>query len=98
MPLAPIVAASFVVAALRAGDKDTEPGLVQLLLHALLINFRETVAKYLEKIRKADVAYRPVRAALKRYRRYEKKLDINSPIRELQPSAYQRAVVRQNHY
>jgi hypothetical protein len=98
MPLAPIVAASFVIAALRAGDKDAEPGLVQLLFHALLINFRETVADYLKKIGKADVAYGPVRAALKLFRRYEKDSDIEVPIKELQPSAYQRAVVRQNHY
>ena len=40
MPLAPIVAASFVVAALRAQDKETEPGLIELLLNALLINRR----------------------------------------------------------
>ena len=32
MPLAPIVAASFVIAALRADDKGAEPELVQLLL------------------------------------------------------------------
>lgn len=98
MPLAPIVAASFVIAALRAGDKDAEPELVQLLFQALLINFRETIAGYLKKIGKADAAYGPVRAALKLYRRYEKDADIKDPIKELQPSAYQRAVVRQNHY
>jgi hypothetical protein len=98
MPLAPIVAASFVVAALRAGDKDTEPELVELLLHALLINFRETAADYLKKIARADAAYRPVRAALKMYRRYEKDSGIEAPIKELQPSSYQRGVVRQNHY
>lgn len=98
MPLAPIVAASFVVAALRADDKDAEPELVQLLLHALLINFRETVANYLKKIGKADVSYRPARMALKMYRRYEKDSDIKTPIKELQPSSYQRGVVRQNHY
>jgi hypothetical protein len=98
MPLAPIVAASFVIAALRAGDKDAEPELVQLLLHALLINFRETIAGYLKKIGKADAAYGPVRAAFKLYRRYEKDSDIKAPIKELQPSVYQRAVVRQNHY
>jgi hypothetical protein len=98
MPLAPIVAASVVVAALRAGDKDPEPELVQLLLHALLINFRETVANYLKKIGKADVSYRAVRMTLKMYRRYEKDSDIKTPIKELQPSSYQRGVVRQNHY
>jgi hypothetical protein len=98
MPLAPIVAASFVVAALRARDKDAESEFVQLLLQSLLINFRETVANYLKKIGKADVAYQPVRIALKLYRRYEKGSNIKTPIKELQPSSYQRGVVRQNHY
>ena len=98
MPLAPIVATSFIVAALRAGDRHTEPKLVELLFEALLINFRETVADSLKKIGKADAAYRPVRAALKIYRRYERDLNIGTPIKELQPSDYQRSVVRQNRY
>jgi hypothetical protein len=98
MPLAPIVAASFLVAALRAGDRDAEPKLVELLFEALLINFRETVADHLKKIRKADAAYRPVRAALKRYRRYERDSNIGTPIKDLQPSDSQRSVVRQNRY
>jgi hypothetical protein len=98
MPLAPIVATSFVVAALRTGDKTAEPELVQFLFEALLINFRETVATYLKKIGKNDVAYKPVRAALKLYRSYEGKSQIATPLKELQPSSYQRGVVRQNHY
>ncbi len=98
MPLAPIVAASFVVAAFRAGDKAAEPQLIQLLFQALLINFRETVATYLKKIGKADIAYQPVRVALKMYRVYKKGSEIKTAIKELQPSSYQRGVVRQNHY
>lgn len=98
MPLAPIVAASFVVAALRADDKSAEPELIQLLLQSLLINFRETVASYLTRIGKADIAYRPLCKALKMYRAYEKSSDIKTPIKELYPSSYQRGVVRQNHY
>ena len=98
MPLAPVVAASFVVAALRAGDKIAEPELVQLLFQWLLVNFRETVAAYLKKIGKDDVAHKPVRAALKMYRSYESDCRIATPPKELQPSTYQRGVVRQNHY
>jgi hypothetical protein len=98
MPLAPIVAASFVVAALRAGDKAAERDLVQLLFESLLINFRETMAAYLKKIGKDDVAYKPVRVALKLYRSYETSSKIATPLKELQPSSYQRGVVRQNHY
>ena len=98
MPLAPIVAASFVIAALRADDKAAEPELIQLLLQSLLINFRETVANYLRKIGKADISYQPLRKALRMYRSYEKGSDIKTPIKELQPSSYQRGVVRQNHH
>ena len=98
MPLAPIVATSFVVAALRAGDAAAEPKLVEFLFEVLLINFRETVADYLKTIGKTDAAYRPVRAALKIYRKYERDSNIETPIKELQPSDYQRSVVRQNRY
>jgi len=98
MPLAPIVAASFIVAALRANDKSAEPELVQLLLQSLLINFRDTVASYLKKIGKADISYPALRKALKMYRSYEKGADLKMTIKELEPSSYQRGVVRQNHY
>lgn len=98
MPLAPIVSASFIIAALRTGDKSAEPELVQLLLNTLLFNFRDTVAKYLKKIGKADQSHSSVRKALKFYARYENELKIDSPIKELQPSSYQRGVVRQNQY
>jgi hypothetical protein len=97
--LAPVTAASFVVAALRAGDKAIEPELVQfLLLQSLLINYGGTVAAYLKSVPKGDAAYRPVRQALKLYRTYEEGLNIKTTIKELSPSSYQRGVVRQKHY
>ena len=96
--LAPAVAASFVVAALRAGDKTVEPELVQLLLQWVLINYGETAAAYLVGVPKGDKAYRPVRRALKLYRAYEEGLNIKSTIKELLPSSYQRGAVRQKHY
>lgn len=98
MPLAPIVAASFVVAALRTRDKAAEPELVQLLFQYLLINFGETVAAYLKTIGKTDVARKPVRAALTMYRIYERDCHIAEPHKELQPSTYQREVVRHNRF
>lgn len=98
MPLAPVVSASFIIAALRAGDKSAEPALVELLLNALLINFRDTVSKYLKAIRKTDASYLSVRKALRAYGRYEKDSIIPSPIKELQPSSYRRGVVRQNQH
>jgi hypothetical protein len=96
--LAPIVAASFVVAALRAGDKSAEPELVQLLLQSLLINYGETVAVYLKGIAKRDEAYRPVCQALKLDRAYAEGLNIEASIKEFFPSSYQRGAVRQKHY
>jgi hypothetical protein len=98
MLVAPIVAASFVVAAFRAGDKAAEPELTRLLLQWLLINYGDTGVTYLKGIDKPDTAYEPVRKALKLYRSYEKGLDIKTPIKELLPSSYQRGAVRQNHY
>lgn len=96
--LAPVVAASFVVAALRAGDKIAEPKLVQLLVQSILINYGETAAAYLKGIPKDDKAYRPVRQALRLYRAYEEGLNIKTTIKELLPSSYQRGAVRQKHY
>ncbi len=96
--LAPIVAASFVVAALRSDDKTVEPELIQLLLQSLLINYGDTVVAYLKSLTKTDIADQAVRKALKLYRNYEKGLDITPPIRELHPSSYQRGIVRQKHY
>jgi hypothetical protein len=96
--LAPVVAASFVVAALRAGDKTVQRELVQLLLQSVLINYSETAAVYLKSIPKGDAAYQPVRQALKLYRAYEEGLNIKTTIKELLPSSYQRSAVRQKHY
>ena len=96
--LAPAVAASFVVAALRAGDKTVQRELVQLLLQSVLINYGEAAAAYLKSVPKGDDAYRPVRQALKLYGAYEKGLNIKTTIKELLPSSYQRGVVRQKHY
>jgi hypothetical protein len=96
--LAPAVAASFVVAALRAGDKTVQRELVQLLLQSVLINYGETAAVYLKSIPKDDAAYQPVRQALKLYRAYEEGLNIKTTIKELLPSSYQQGAVRQKHY
>jgi hypothetical protein len=58
--VAPVTAASFVIAALRAGDNAVEPELVELLLQSLLINYGGTVAAYLKCIPEYDAAYQPV--------------------------------------
>ena len=98
MLLAPVIAASFIVAAMRANDGSVQSDLTQLLLRTLLINYGTIVVTYLERIAKTDTAYPPVRKALKLYRTYEKGLHVNSGIKELSPSSYQRGAVRQKHY
>ena len=96
--LSPLMASSFIVAAFRAGDTSVESDLTQLLLQGMLINFGDTVVAYLKGIAKTDTAYQAVRAALKLYRKYQKDLDTEAPIKELSPSSYQRGVARQRLY
>jgi hypothetical protein len=98
MPLAPAVAASFVVAALRAQDTDIEPELVQVLFQSVLINYGEAATAYLKSIPNGDAASPAIKKALKLHRNYEKGLTITTPIKELSPSSYQRGAVRQKHY
>ena len=98
MPLAPAMAASFVVAALRTQDKAVEPGLTELLFQSVLVNYGEAATAYLKRIPKSDAASIAIRKALKLYRGYEKGLSITPPIKELLPSSYQRGAVRQRHY
>ena len=90
--LTPVLAASFVVAALRAGDKTVESELVDLLSQAVLENFGGKARDYLKAIRKGDAAYAGVRKALKANGAYLKGLDLPAAIRELHPSPAQRAV------
>src|SRR6185295_15194289 len=92
------VAASIVVAALRAGDKTVERDLEDLLVYPILINFRGAVLNYLRSIPKGDTAYAAVRKALKRGDGYFRGAQIKTPIKELAPSAYQRNIVRMKQY
>jgi hypothetical protein len=96
--LSPLMASSFIVAAIRAGDTAVESDLTQLLLQGLLINYGNTVVAYLKAIAKTDISYKAVRQALKLYRTYQKGLDIDTPIKELLPSSHQRSLVRQRSY
>jgi hypothetical protein len=88
----PKVAASFIVAALRVQDSESESELIALL------NYPDSAAAYLKTIAKTDPAYRSIGKALKIYRAYRKDLYTEDPIKELQPSSYQRTVVRQKRY
>jgi hypothetical protein len=98
MFMAPLVFASFMVAALRANISSIQADLIHLLQETALINYGETAVKYLKTIPKSDVAYTSIQSALKQYRAYIKGLKIAKPIKELQPTDYQRGAVRQKHY
>lgn len=98
MIMAPVVATSFIVAALRAKGNGIQTELVHLMQDTALMNYGDTVVKYLKTIPKGDPAYTPVQKAIKHHRAYNKGLDIPEPIKELQPSDYQRGAVRQKQY
>ena len=90
--LTPALAASFVVAALRAGNKTVESELVDLLSQVILENFGDKARDYLKANKKGDAAYAGVRKALKAHGAYLKGLDLPAAIRELHPSSAQRAI------
>lgn len=98
MIMAPVVSASFMVAALRAAVPSIQGDLIHLLHETVLMNYGETVVKYLKTIPKADPAYTSIQKALKQHEAYIKGLDIPKPIKELQPTDYQRGAVRQKQY
>jgi hypothetical protein len=90
----PVVAASIMVASLRNCDTLTAKTLGELLFDPLLINYGGEARDYLRTIKAGDPAYRPVKKALKQADAYVMGLDIKPPIKELQPSEYQRGVER----
>lgn len=94
----PAAAASFVVAALRAGDRAVREELIDLLVYPLLINYSEGARNYLREIAKGDPAYNSVRNALKRGDNYIKDAEIKTPVKELWPTEYQRNIARQRRH
>lgn len=88
--LQPVITASVIVAALRAGEATIENALIELLLHGVLINYQGEARDYLRQIEKVDPAYKAVRKALKLGDGYAKGAHIETPIKELWPSDYQR--------
>jgi hypothetical protein len=98
MMLQPVVSGSVVVAALRAGDPSVEDQLTDLLIHPILINFGDAARGYLAGIKKGDAAYKTVKKALKQGDAYFKGTKIDTPIKELWPSDYQRNLANMKRY
>lgn len=96
--LQPVVSGSVVVAALRAGDASVQNQLTELLIYPVLINFGDAARGYLAGIKKGDTAYKAVRKALKQSDNYFSGTKIDTPIKELWPSDYQRNLARMKQY
>jgi hypothetical protein len=89
-----IIAASMLVACLRGCDPTTARAIGKLLFDPLLVNYGGRTRDYLKTIRKGDIAYDQVKAALKAADVFVKGLEINPPIKELRPSEYQHSIER----
>jgi|GEM_PF-2998591 len=96
--LQPAVSGSVVVAALRAGDPSVENPLIDLLIYPILINFGDAARGYLAGVKKGDTAYKAVKKALKQGDAYFKGAKIDTPIKELWPSDYQRNLADMKRY
>ena len=95
--LAPVTAASLVVAALRVAPKGAAAEIETLLFQTLLVHYGGALESYLSRLPKTDAAYRPVRRALKRKAAYLKELQAPGRIAELRPSEQHRQAEHERH-
>jgi len=91
----PVVCCSIIVSVLRAGDKDAESAVTELLFDPILLSYGGDAKEYLKRIPATDSAYGPIRNALSKDQDFHAGLDATGIIKELHPSDYQRDVVRQ---
>jgi hypothetical protein len=91
----PVVCCSIIVSVLRAGDKEVEGPVSELLFDPILVSYGGAAKEYLKRISATDPAYRPIQSALAKDKDFYAGLDATGTIRELHPSDYQRDVVRQ---
>lgn len=94
----PIVCSSILVSVLRGGEKEVVEDVIDLLFEPMLVNYSGKAVDYLNTITVKDEAYSSVQTALARHRAYFAGLEKPGSIKELQPSDYQRDVVRQRAY
>lgn len=93
-----VVAASILVACLRGCDRATAKTIGELLFDPLLVNYGGKIRDYLKTIKRGDIAYGPVKAALKVADLFIKGLEIDPQIKELRPSEYQHSVERRRSH
>ena len=91
----PVVCCSIIVSVLRAGDKDSERRVTELLFDPILLNYGGEAKEYLKRIPATDSAYGPIQNALAKDAEFYAGLNATGTIKELHPSDYQRDVIRQ---
>ncbi len=96
--ITPVICCSIIVSVLRGCNADVEAALTSLLFDPILTNYSDDTREYLKSVPAGDPAYGPIQAALARDAAYSAALEAIGPIKELQPSDYERDVVRQREY
>lgn len=94
----PVACCSIIVSVLRAGDKDVERALSDLLFDPLLLSYGGEAKEYLRGVAQNDLASEAVRAALARDAEFYSGLEAAGTIGELHPSEYQRNVMRERSF
>ncbi len=94
----PVVCCSILVSVLRAGDKDVEGPVTELLFDPVLLSYGGDAKEYLKRIPATDPAYGPIQNALAKDKDFYAGLEATGTIKELHPSEYQSDVVRQRSY
>ena len=91
----PVVCCSIIVSVLRAGDRDVEGPVTELLFDPILLSYGGDAKEYLKGIPAPDAAYGPIQNALAKNEEFYAGIEATGTIKELHPSSYQRDVVRQ---
>ena len=94
----PVICCSILVSVLRAGDRDVEGPVTELLFDPILLSYGGDAKEYLKRIPATDPAYGPIQKALAKDRDFYAGLEATGTIKELHPSEYQRDVVRQRSH
>jgi hypothetical protein len=94
----PVICCSIIVSVLRAGDRDAEGPVTDLLFDPILLSYGGDAKEYLKRIPAPDSAYGAIQNALAKDGDFYAGLDATGTIKALHPSEYQRDVVRQRIY
>jgi hypothetical protein len=91
----PVVCCSILVSVLRAGDRDVEGPVGELLFDPILLSYGGDAKDYLKGIPATDPAYGAIQYALTKDKDFCAGLIAIGTIKELHPSDYQRDIVYQ---